>query len=119
MEEKEKMETFGDKLKKSKKEWSDQGMRFFADTKEASKGFATFVSGEAKEWGEFLREHYKEIENQGREILRPATDTGKLKAQIDTIVAKVKGREQEAATEQEAAEENEETNEDATPQAEA
>lgn len=91
------MQTFGEKIRQSGKGLSDQSWQFISHTREAGMELVTYVQGEARDWGEYLREQAKHLGDQGR---------GRLPA-VDSILTRVAG---EPAMEQaEAAEGADET----------
>ena len=88
------METLTDRLKRSQKELLEQGAELWGQTREAGKGFATFVQGEARDWSTYLRERASEVKLEdvktgalglfgkvtGRPITAAETATGEAEA---------------------------------------
>jgi len=89
------METFGERIKKSGQGLSDQGARFYTDTKAASRELMTFVHEEARGWRSYLLERYKHLEGQGREVLQHEGSQRTIWVHLDELLARVRGRDED------------------------
>lgn len=83
------METLGTRIKKSGKGLSDQGVRFYSDTRAASKEFVTFVHTEARDWGEYLRLRYQHLGDQGRELLQQDRQLTPMWSHLDVLLTRI------------------------------
>jgi hypothetical protein len=83
------METLGTKIKKSRKELGDHGLQLVTDTKVASKNFVSFMHEEAKDWGEYFKARYQNIEEHGLEALRPENPRDNIWAHLDGLIGKL------------------------------
>lgn len=102
------METLSSKIKKSGKDLSEHGSKFFTNTKTASKDFADFVQDEARDWGKYLKES---LDTQRKEFLNVKNNRENIKARFDSVIAKITRREETAEKPQEETETEPETSE--------